>query len=439
MKYDSICIALVLIAATCFPGRATSEPNQSEAAAQLFKAGKFTEAGDIYARIVAQDPKDYSAILQLGRVALLANRLDDAQRWLEAAIALHPDDDDAKVMLAETFYRRDDFQKAAAALRGVEVGSNRLIIEQYPTLNVAKLESFRGQTPYEVHGDGQTTRIKFLNTASLPVVSVRVNGGDEVTFFIDTGGSELWLDTDFAKELGLPQFGDVQGTFAGGEQAKVGQSRIESLKLGDWTVQNLPVMTLPFRQLSAGLGVKRIDGVIGTTLFYHFLTTLDFPRGELVLRRKNAESLKTFTAETSEDSVAVPFWMASDHFMAGWGRVETMPPALLFVDTGLAGAGVKLAEPVIKAAGIKLEEDKASEGAGAAGTLKVVPYTVRQLSFGDMREDDVAGVYDGPFPWENTFGFHLAGMVGHDFVKPFAVTFDFETMRIFLTSESTSP
>jgi hypothetical protein len=82
-------------------------------------------------------------------------------------------------------------------------------------------------------------------------------------------------------------------------------------------------MTLPLRQLSAGLGVKRIDGVIGTTLFYHFLATLDFPRGELVLRRKNAESLKTFAAEASEDSVAVPFWIASDHVMVGgvaWRR-----------------------------------------------------------------------------------------------------------------------
>jgi hypothetical protein len=56
-----------------------------------------------------------------------------------------------------------------------------------------------------------------------------------------------------------------------------------------------------------------------------------------------------------------------------------------------------------------------------------------------MREDDVAGIYDGPFPWENTFGFHLAGMVGHDFFKPYAVTFDFETMRIFLTAQPTSP
>jgi hypothetical protein len=32
----------------------------------------------------------------------------------------------------------------------------------------------------------------------------------------------------------------------------------------------------------------------------------------------------------------------------------------------------------------------------------------------------------------NTFGFRLAGMVGHDFFKRYAVTFDFETMQIFL-------
>jgi hypothetical protein len=61
-----------------------------------------------------------------------------------------------------------------------------------------------------------------------------------------------------------------------------------------------------------------------------------------------------------------------------------------------------------------------------------VPYTVRQLSFGDAKEENVAGLYDGSFPWEDTFCFHLAGMVGHDFFKPYAVTFDFENMQIFL-------
>jgi hypothetical protein len=50
----------------------------------------------------------------------------------------------------------------------------------------------------------------------------------------------------------------------------------------------------------------------------------------------------------------------------------------------------------------------------------------------DIQEDNLAGLYIGPFPWENTFSLHLAGMNGHDFFKPSAVIFDFETMQIFL-------
>jgi hypothetical protein len=80
--------------------------------------------------------------------------------------------------------------------------------------------------------------------------------------------------------------------------------------------------------------------------------------------------------------------------MVGWGRVKTLPPSLLFVDTGLVGAGAKLAESVIKEAGIKLEEDKAVEGNGGGGTLKIVPYTVRQLSFGDIKRENVPVTLD---------------------------------------------
>jgi hypothetical protein len=419
--------------ATAATAEPTAQPKESESdsAGRLFQAGKFSEAGKLYSQIVARNPKDYSAILQLGRIALLSNRLDDAQKWLEKAITLQPENADPKVMLAEAFYRRDDFQKAVAALNGIDVSSNKLIHEQYPTLNVPMLQSFKGQTPYELNGNGSSTRVKFVKTDPLPVINVRVNGGKEVTFFIDTGGSEVTLDTDFAKELGVPQFGTVQGTFSGGQHTEVQLGRIESLTLGDWTVKNVPTAMLPLRQLSEGFGVKQINGIIGTTLFYHFLTTMDYPHGELTLRRKTAETLKEFTQSPGK-RVVVPMWMASDHFMVGWGRVEALPPTLLFVDTGLMGAGVKLAESVITEAGIKLEENKATEGAGGGGKLKIVPYVVHQLSFGDIKEEDVRGLYDGPFPWENMFGFHLAGMVGHDFFKPYAVTFDFQNMQIFL-------
>ena len=371
------CTVAVVIASCIFLGQAASEPKQPEidSADRLFQLGKFADAGKLYAQIAAQQPNYYSATLRLGRIALLSNRLDDAQRWLEKAISLRPNDTDAKVMLAEAFYRRDDFQRAAASLNGVDVSSNKLIIEQYPTLNVAMLESFKGQTPYELQGNGTSTHVKFVKTDPLPVVNVRVNGGKEVTFFIDTGGSEVTLDTDFAKELCAPQFAGVQGTFSGGQHTEVRLGRIESLTIGDWTIKNVPTAMLPLRQLSEGFGVKQIDGIIGTTLFYHFLATMDYPHGELVLRRKDAKSLEELK-KSPGNRVAVPIWMASDHFMVGWGRVETLPPTLLFVDSGLMGAGVKLTESVIKEAGIKLEKNKAEEGAGGGGKLKIVPYAV---------------------------------------------------------------
>ena len=428
MKSAGICLALLVVFAPCAKA---AEQTPIESADRLFQSGEFAQAGEQYARIAADHPDDYSAILQLGRIALLSNRLGDAENWLKKAIGLRGGEADPKIMLAEVYYRRDDFEKAAASLDGIDVSTNPLIVSQYPTLNVAKLRSFKGQTPYQVLGDGQMTRLKFLRTDPLPLISVRVNGGAEVTFFIDTGGSEVALDTEFARELGVPQFGAVQGTFSGGQHAEVQQGRIESLTVGDWTVRNLPAAMLPLRQLSESLGAKRIDGIIGTTLFYHFLATIDYPKGELVLRRKDAASLEQFVASAGK-SIAVPFWIASDHFMVGWGRVETLPPTLLFVDTGLASAGVKLADSVIKQAGIKLEEDKASSGAGGGGTLRIVPYVVHRLSFGQLQEDNVPGLYDGPFPWENLFGFHLAGMVGHDFFKPHAVTFDFQNMKVFL-------
>ena len=281
------------------------------------------------------------------------------------ASALRPADTDPKVMLAEAYYRRDEFEKAAAALSGIDVGAKQLIVSQYPTLNVAKLQSFKGQTPYEVHGDGQSTRVKFLRTDPLPLVSVRVNGSDEVTFFIDTGGSEVALDTEFRASSAFRNSGRSRAP-SPAASTEVQQGRIESLSLGDWTVRNLPVAMLPLRQLSQGLGVKRIDGSLGTTLFYHFLATLDFPNGELVLRRKDPASLTSSrhlraTASRSRSGLrATISWSAG----AGWRRFHR---SLLFVDTGLAGAGVKLAESVISEPESSSRKTKPPPGRAAAG------------------------------------------------------------------------
>jgi Tetratricopeptide repeat len=193
MKYADAGLAVLVMLAPCAVSAQAPEQQRPtpDSADRLFQAGEFVQAAKLYAQIADVNPDDYRAALQLGRIALLSNRLDDAENWLEKAITLRSSETDPRIVLAEVYYRRDDFHQAATSLCGIDVSANPLVISQYPTLNVAKLQSFNGQTPYELEGSGQSTRLKFLRTDPLPLVNVRVNGGDEVTFFIDTGGSEV--------------------------------------------------------------------------------------------------------------------------------------------------------------------------------------------------------------------------------------------------------
>ena len=116
MKSAAVCLALFVLIA---PGAASAQPAEPTpspvvSADRLFQAGEFAQAGERYARIVAEHADDCSAILGLARVALLSNHLDTAENWLKRASALRPGDADPKVMLAEVYYRRDDFEKAIA-------------------------------------------------------------------------------------------------------------------------------------------------------------------------------------------------------------------------------------------------------------------------------------------------------------------------------------
>src|SRR5205809_6132218 len=102
MRSATTPLTLFVVLAACFAEKATPQPKQSEmdSADRLFQSGKFADAGKLYSRIVAQNPKDHSAILQLGRIALLSNQLNEAEKWLEKAKDLQPNDTDARVMLA---------------------------------------------------------------------------------------------------------------------------------------------------------------------------------------------------------------------------------------------------------------------------------------------------------------------------------------------------
>lgn len=429
-------IAALALAIVCIGigPRATAQASASTTAIQeadeAFKAGKFANAEKLYAQIAVGDAKNRAACLRLGEIALLSNRFPEAENWLKKALEIRADDAAAKTLLAETYYRQDDFEHAAEWLKTPGTGEfpGRA---HFSSLDYEKTVSFKGLTPYQLSGAGEAVHLKFVRTDPLPLVTVRINGGKNAVFFLDTGGAELGLDTDFAKELGLPLWASKEvATFAGGQHIETFHSKIDSIGLGDWIVKNVPVQVLPLRALSPMLGVPRIDGVIGTIFLYHFLSTIDYRAGELVLQKRTPENVRKLWVTMGRKSVSAPFWMAADHFIVGWGRVNAPPPTLFFLDSGLAGAGVNLPESTLKTANIVLDKSKAEHGQGAAGTFESIPYVVPEVSFGGITEQQANGLWDGPLFWEDGLGFHIGGMVGHEFLRTHAVTFDFDGMML---------
>ncbi|MFY9821364.1 MAG: hypothetical protein WAM82_08280 [Thermoanaerobaculia bacterium] len=84
-------------------------------------------------------------------------------------------------------------------------------------------------------------------------------------------------------------------------------------------VRNLPVAIQSIRRFAAAARGKQVDGILGTVLLYHFLATIDYPNGELVLHRRPPAR-----PEPGPKDIEVPFWLAGDHLMVVWGRE---PPA----------------------------------------------------------------------------------------------------------------
>jgi len=403
--------------------RFESKQIELESADDLFKAGKFNEAENLYIKILNEDPSNLIAITRLGHIALLANRLDDAQKWLTEAIRLKPDDPDPKSLLAEAFYRRDEFQQAAPLLHTIGREAK-----------ARKLESFKDVSPYQIEGKAEVTNLKFVITDPLPVVQVRVNNSELVNFLIDTGGAEVIIDTEFAREIGAIQFGSVMGTFAGGKQASFQCGRVDSLTLGDFTIKNVPVDIMDVRRFR--LGEMQPDGIIGTALLYHFLATLNYVEGQLTLRRRTEENLRQVEREAREQNAKIiPFWMAGDHYMVAWGTANNSQPMLFFVDTGLAGGGFTCPESTLREAGIKLQEERARDGLGGGGMVRSIPFIVDTLTLDDATEHNIQGFYLGD-DIEHRHGFRIGGIISHTFFRHYLLTFDFTGMRFFLKRQT---
>jgi tetratricopeptide (TPR) repeat protein len=93
-------------------------------ARHLIDQKRWEMAREQFERVVRDVPSDADAVYALGLLSLQTNRLDDADRHLQQALRLRPDNDAARLYLGQVAEQRKRFDEAIAWYRGVSSGES---------------------------------------------------------------------------------------------------------------------------------------------------------------------------------------------------------------------------------------------------------------------------------------------------------------------------
>ncbi|HUB31189.1 MAG TPA: retropepsin-like aspartic protease [Terracidiphilus sp.] len=264
------------------------------------------------------------------------------------------------------------------------------------------LQSQPNPTPTAVH------QAPMLEVYGKPYVMVTINGKGPFRFVIDTGtGGDALVTPELVSQLGLITIGhttlsDPSGQ--GGKKAPI--VLIHSLQLAGVEFSNIPAVSHPF---FAEAGT--CDGVLGFTLFRHYLLTLDFPN-RLV-------TLDTGALAPDGEKSVLPFRMPEGVPVATL-KVDGLAPVEAQLDSG--GGGLILPEKL--AAHLKYEVDPVVFASGHSVS------TCFQLKAAKLASDVKLGRYTFTHPVVEIHPAFPLVNFGSPPMQSFAITFDQKNLLV---------
>jgi hypothetical protein len=406
----TLCL-LFLIFAGCV-GLKNAQQNKADfyrEAIGHFSNGRFEEAGKSCIKMLRRNPEDWRAHFLLANIAYMQNNLSSAQTRLEKVISLAPHNPKAKLLLAMVYYRQNKFRQSARLFS--DIGE------------FAKAETLlKIKSPYLIEAKTTETIVDFEFADPLPVIEVTVNQSFTTFFLIDTTRAEVSLSKNFAKRVGIKILSRKVATLLGAGKQTIAYGKIESLKMGEFSIHNIPVVIYEHKFPPQIYPDIEIEGIIGIDLLYQFLVTLDFKNECLILRTKQKDVLEKFENKTGRESVIIPFRMSpGGHFILVSGSINRARPMLFLLSTGLAGCDFTGPESVLKETKVNVDEDK-----------KVL-FSIDEIAVGKIKKRDLIGAKRVfPAQLEYISGVRICGILSHRFFSGGIITFDFVNFRIFV-------
>ncbi|SDM37242.1 tetratricopeptide repeat protein [Allokutzneria albata] len=394
-------------------GPAMAQDGRGGVADALFKAGNFEQAGRAYEEILRSDPKNVHAARQRGYVGLLANRFPDAEKYLTTAVALAPDDKEANQFLADCYTRQDKFSRAVPHWKAAGE-------DTYAKLFAA----FRGE-PYQIHGD--FARLPWKHVDPAPAVEISLNGGPLRQFSFYTRVASLNVSAEAAAEAGLRAVTQQKIEYMG-KTIWSFSGVLDSLRLGGIELRNIPVGWSDTR-----VGPNLGDGLIGTWIFYHFLTTVDYAGRSLILRRRTPEAAgQARAAALRAGAEPLPLWLAHEHLLFSTGSVADSGPRVVALNIGGTGEMVTgMPGETAKRLGVRTDYDRPVETWAGGKPLITYPCYPKEVRLGNAAATDVY-CYANNQPAIGREGFDVLAHFSHCFFKPYNITLDFTDMNAYI-------
>jgi hypothetical protein len=218
--------------------------------------------------------------------------------------------------------------------------------------------------------------------------------GKEHAFVIDTGASQLTLDTAFLRELDLPVYGSAEARLASGSTAPVVYSRLSEMTLGDVTLFDIHVL-------------------------------LDI-EGE-VLRLRPARFQMPFATTGMTEN---PLYWLDGHLLFTPLHINDHA-TLAYLATGLAGVEFTAPESTARQAHLTHAGEMEGVSAGAAEPYALV--TAQRVALGQWERKDAEGLI-GFFPpeLEWRYGFRVGAIASFALLRHRRIVFDFAQMHLAL-------
>ena len=300
----------------------------------LYKLGNVWEADEVIAPLGDPSSSNVANLQLAARMAYLLGDYGRAEtlfvRLMELTETGSEDHDRAWQGLTLTWYQTNRYAQARELPTPAEGEDESSLL--------AFMQAFEGE-PYGIEwatGD-RIAHLEMTNDitqpGALPVVEIDVNGRT-VSLILDTGGDRLYLDKDIYASLGLVTLANRQARYAytGGQMVEEPLGVAETVKMGDVTLANVPVIGATWKALG-----QTSDGVFTTQILKQFLSTMDYANRRITLRERTPEAHAEVMATLGDTPpVEAPFFMTGTHLMFAKGSLNGHEGINYFMDSGLA-------------------------------------------------------------------------------------------------------